>query len=79
MDGGSEIEGTQEAQVLEFPRPSPRANRNPKGSILMAAMIGLADALGLDEAKQDEIAVVADTPEGEGGLTLMFGPLDPLD
>ena len=57
------------AEVLPKPRHG--------GSILMAAMIGIADALGWDQ--QEEIpAIVADAPGEPPDLDLTFGPLDPL-
>ena len=49
------------------------------GSIMMAAMIGVANALGFDQVEEiPEIS--ADANSGEPpGLDLTFGDLDPLD
>lgn len=47
------------------------------GSILMAAMLGLADGLGFDR-EQPEIVHPADATNGQG-LDLHFGDLPPLD
>ncbi len=53
------------------PRPGGRAN----GSIVMAAMVGISEALGFD--KQQEQVVEASAASGEG-LDLDFGDLPPL-
>lgn len=54
------------------PRPGGRAN----GSIVMAAMIGISEALGFD--KNQEQVAEASAWSGEG-LDLDFGDLPPLD
>ncbi len=54
------------------PRPGGRAN----GSIVMAAMVGISEALGLD--KQQEQVAEASASSGQP-LELDFGDLPPLD
>lgn len=47
------------------------------GSILMAAMIGIADALGMDQDR--EIPMIVTEASGEPpGLDVEWGDLDPL-
>lgn len=46
--------------------------------MLMAAMLGLVDALGWERPK-DEIVEVADAPSTGDDLRLHFGHLPPLD
>ncbi len=54
--------------------PKPRHH----GSIMMAAMIGVANALGFDQV--EEIPEISADASGEPpGLDLYFGDLDPLD
>ena len=68
--------------MQEWAVPSGEAEPPPKrgvaSSILMAAMLGLVDALGWERPK-DEIVVVADTPSSGDGLRLDYGHLPPLD
>jgi len=59
-------------------KPSKPSKRSIAASILMAAMFGLADALGW-ERTTGEIVEVADAPSGGDGLDLRFGLLPPLD
>lgn len=56
--------------------PTPRAQ--PKGSILMAAMLGLANALGL-EPKTEPSEMVQPAEPHRDDLDLDFGSLPPLD
>ncbi len=66
-----------EAQFAEeFKRPPRRAPRHG-GSVLMAAMIGLAEALGMDP-EPTEIAQPA-SPANGPDLDMSFGDLPPLD
>lgn len=56
--------------------PGPRPPRH-HGSVIMAAMIGIADALGLDQ--HEEIPEIhADAPGEAPRLDLEWGGLDPL-
>lgn len=55
----------------DLPRP-PRHH----GSVLMAAMIGIADALGMDQ-HEDIPEIHAESP-ADPGLDLDWGGLDPL-
>ena len=58
------------------PLPVPRAR--PNGSILMAAMLGLANALGMEPSSEpSEMVTPADPLDDD--LDLRFGSLDPLD
>lgn len=70
------IEGPADAgrtyPVTIPPRPGGRAN----GSITMAAMIGISEALGFDK-RQEQVAE-ASASSGEG-IDLDFGDLPPLD
>jgi hypothetical protein len=52
--------------------------RRHKGSIVMAAMIGIADALGWDQMEEVP-EIYADSAGGTPDLDLSFGDLDPLD
>ena len=54
--------------------------RRPRhgGSILMAAMLGLADALGMAPENDSEMVQPANPDRGDG-LDLRFGDLPPLD
>jgi hypothetical protein len=49
-----------------------------KGSIVMAAMIGIADALGWDQVEEIPEIYAAGSSEAPD-LDLRFGDLDPLD
>ncbi len=49
-----------------------------KGSVLMAAMLGLGQALGMDDVPPEVPEAVAETPAGPPMLDLDFGDLDPL-
>lgn len=59
-------------------RPAARPNQRASTSMLMAAMLGLADGMGFDRPRT-ELVAVADAEPGEGALIIGFGPLDPLD
>lgn len=52
--------------------------RGTASSILMAAMLGLVDALGWERPKEETVEV-ADAPMGSDGLTLDYKHLEPLD
>lgn len=82
--------GAEEATLatvvpLPLPRSAPvepaaRPNQRTSSSVLMAAMLGLADAMGF-ERPRTELVTMAEAHSGEDGdaLILGFGPLDPLD
>lgn len=56
----------------------PDSRPRHQGSILMAAMLGLADAMGHDREPVEIVEVVSnDRPEGD--LELSFGDLRSLD
>ena len=60
-------------------RPQPVPPPRPNGSILMAAMLGLANALGMEPKRQAiEMAQPARPLDGDQ-LDLDFGALRPLD
>lgn len=66
-----------EAQfVEEFKRP-PRQKPRHGGSFVMAAMIGIAEALGMDP-EPTEMSQPANPADGND-LDLSFGDLPPLD
>jgi hypothetical protein len=52
--------------------------RGTVAMMLMAAMIGLAEALGWERPSQDTVEV-ADSPTGDDGLKLDYRHLEPLD
>lgn len=64
------------------PTPEPPAarvrRRGTASSMLMAAMIGVAEALGYDRPSEETVQV-SEAPTGDDVLPLTFGPLDPLD
>lgn len=60
--------------AVALPVPPPR----PNGSILMAAMIGLANALGM-EPKHEPTEMSQPANPLDDGLDLDFGSLPPLD
>lgn len=62
-----------EGEFKLLPRTTPRHG----GSILMAAMLGLADALGFDR-EQPEVVQVAEVSNGPE-IDLHFGDLPPLN
>jgi hypothetical protein len=78
VDGSETIdmEEFENEFAQEFKRPPRRAPRHG-GSILMAAMIGLAEALGWDP-EPTEITQPA-APSNGPDLDLNFGDLPPLD
>ncbi len=46
----------------------------------MAAMLGLADAMGFERPRTELVTMAeAHTGEGDDALIISFGPLDPLD
>ncbi len=63
---------TDDAVPLPVPRP------RPNGSILMAAMLGLANALGM-EPKTEPTEMVQPADPLDDDLDLDFGSLRPLD
>ncbi len=82
--------GTEEATLapvvplpLRHPAPGPpaaRPNQRTSSSVLMAAMLGLADAMGFDRPRTELVTMAqAETGEDDGALIIGFGPLDPLD
>ncbi len=74
IEGADEIEDADERTV---PMPAPaRPGGRANGSIVMAAMVGISEALGLDK-KQEQVAE-ASAASGEG-LDLDFGDLPSLD
>ena len=60
------------------PQPRPATPRGTASSILMAAMLGLVDALGWERPK-DETVEVANAPLGDDGLVLDYRHLEPLE
>lgn len=66
--------GTPPEDGVALPTPRPR----PNGSILMAAMLGLANALGMEpRTEPSEMVQPADPLDDD--LDLDFGSLHPLD
>lgn len=65
---------------VEPTRPEARPNPRTSSSVLMAAMLGLADAMGF-ERPRTELVTMAEAASGEGddALIIGFGPLEPLD
>ncbi|MCP4227509.1 MAG: hypothetical protein GY773_29545 [Actinomycetia bacterium] len=59
-------------------RPAPSRKRGTASSILMAAMLGIVEALGWERPK-DETVEVADAPKGDDGLILHSRHLEPLE
>lgn len=67
-----------DAQGRAQARPKAKPGAGP--SILMAAMLGLADGLGFERPKTEIVMAVADASAGDGDkLDLEFGSLEPLD
>jgi hypothetical protein len=64
--------------IDEIDEVAPPRKRGTASSMLMAAMLGLVDALGWERPK-DEIVEVADAPSTGDDLRLHFGHLPPLD
>lgn len=63
------------------PRPSAAGTERKRGaasSVLMAAMLGLVDALGWERPKDDTVEVV-NAPIGDDGLILDYRHLEPLE
>jgi len=58
-----------------LPIPPPR----PNGSIVMAAMLGLANALGMEPKREETEMSQPAQPLGDDELDLDFGSLRPLD
>jgi len=68
---------------MEYVRLNPSEHivgrrRGLASSILMAAMLGLVDALGFERPKTETVEV-ADAPSGGDGLPLRYRNLDSLD
>lgn len=61
-------------EATPLPMPAPR----PNGSILMAAMLGLANALGMEQ-KDEPSEMVQPADPLDDDLDLVFGSLRPLD
>lgn len=76
MDPELNMDEFEEEFAQEFVRP-PRTTPRHGGSILMAAMIGLAEALGFDP-EPTEITQPANPGSGPE-FDLSFGDLPPLD
>lgn len=55
------------------------ARHGSASSILMAAMLGLRDALGMEKPEEEIVHLAPDLNTGDLGLDLDFGDLDPLD
>lgn len=69
-----------DAPELEPTRPEPRPNQRTSSSVLMAAMLGLADAMGFERPRTELVTMAeAHTGEGDDAVIIGFGPLDPLD
>ena len=64
--------------MLVLPSVRRRRGRGTASSLLMAAMLGLVEALGWEKPK-DETVEVADAPTGNGDLQLDYRHLDRLD
>lgn len=62
-------------------RPAARPAQRTSSSVLMAAMLGLADAMGFERPRTELVTMEqATSGEGDGdALIIGFGPLDPLD
>lgn len=60
------------AEFLLAPRRT-----STRGSILIAAMVGLAQALGWENIREQTVEVA--TAEIDGGINLHFGNLPPLE
>lgn len=71
-DPADSASGADDAVALPVPRP------RPNGSVLMAAMLGLANALGM-EPKNEPTEMVQPADGLDDDLDLAFGPLPPLD
>lgn len=63
------------ADAQPLPVPPPR----PNGSILMAAMLGLANALGMEPKREATEMAQPARPRDDDELDLQFGSLRPLD
>lgn len=69
-----------DAPVLVPTAPEARPNQRTSSSVLMAAMLGLADAMGFERPRTELVTMAeAHTGEGDDALIISFGPLDPLD
>lgn len=78
--GGVDADSRSDEDAIPVSRVKPRpVVRKPRhgGSILMAAMIGLAEALGMDP-EPTEISQPADIA-GDDGFNLDYGGLPPLN
>ncbi|NNF53453.1 MAG: hypothetical protein HKN03_03320 [Acidimicrobiales bacterium] len=79
MSGFSwEAEDEGDATRTEPLLPTASGIPRHKGSILMAAMLGLGQALGMDDVPSEVPEAVAQTPDGPPLIDLDFGDLDPL-
>ena len=59
-------------------RSTSTPKRGKASSMLMAAMVGLVDALGWERPKEETVEV-ANAPIGDDGLILDYRHLEPLD
>ena len=79
-DGDEESQRTADGDVQDRTgsRTKPKPGTGP--SILMAAMLGLADGLGFERPKTEIVMAVADASSGhDDKLILGFGYLEPFD
>ncbi len=60
-------------------RPAGRPPPRTSSSVLMAAMLGLADAMGFERPRTEMVTMAAAEPTEGDALIIGFGPLDPLD
>ena len=65
-------------QTPSPPRSASSRKRGMASSILMAAMLGVVEALGWGRPKEETVEV-ADAPKGGDGLDLDYRHLEPLD
>lgn len=88
-DEATEPDDAALAPVVPLPLPPPAPGQPPaarpgqrtSSSVLMAAMLGLADAMGFERPRTELVTMAqAESGEGDGDAVIIgFGPLDPLD
>lgn len=76
-DQPAEADDAAGQRWVELPR-RPRTSARHRGSYLMAAMLGLAKALGMDEEKEPTEVVQPALPGRDDDLLLSFNGLEPL-
>ncbi len=76
IDGGEADDGELPSRPIRHPQPVRHRPRHG-GSILMAAMLGLAEALGMDP--EPTLVVQPANPSGDDGFDLDYGGLPPLN